>query len=69
MQSPQSLSLVAKARQQDMLREAQNRRLANLAQTSRRQERQMPRISITHFVQRLFAQNSRPQQVTSNSTC
>lgn len=69
MQSPQSLSLVAKARQQDLLREAQSRRLANLAQETRRQDRQTPKISLTAFVQRFFAQNSRPQRVTSNSTC
>jgi hypothetical protein len=69
MQSPQVLSLVAKARQQDLLREAQNRRLASLAQETRRQDQQTPKISLTAFVQRIFTQNARPQRVTSNSTC
>lgn len=69
MQSPQVLSLVAKARQQDMLREAQNRRLANLAQETRRQNRQTPKISLIAFIQRFFAQNARPQRVINHSTC
>jgi hypothetical protein len=69
MQSPQSLSLVAQARQQDLLREAENRRLANLAQETRRQNRQTPKISLTTFMQRLFAQNARPPRVINHSAC
>lgn len=69
MQSAESLSLVAQARQQDLLREAQKHRLANLALESRRKERQVPKISITSLVQRLFAQKASPQQVPGNATC
>jgi hypothetical protein len=69
MQSAETLSLVAQARQQDLLREAKKHRLVNLAQESHRQTRQMPKFSITNFVQRLFAKKAQPQQVPSNATC